>query len=188
MGNGVRGNKPVDIEKKEKAVKIGAFLKNFFAYFVLSYFVALISIGVMVLMRIINGEIISFVKIFDSAVSSIIFSTNACYLVTTQWSIASRVKQRGLFLCFIGSLLCLALNTLTIVYPKVPNEVYLASVLVTLAICLIHTRIYIDVCMNIDEKLEEYDNLKADQAALDMIHKANETGTFTTNDGRVVNI
>lgn len=159
--------------------KLTAFLIKLVIYFALSYIMALVSIGIIVFISKDSDAADSMRNIYN-----IIFSTNACFISTTGWSIKKdphpleKKNSRGdlIYLAMVSGLLIsgtfVVISSVTEFFSA---EVYGIGVALTLIPCIYLAWIYIKETMEKEEIVAQHDADEYLKKAQEMIKAKGET-------------
>ena len=159
--------------------KQNGFWLKLITYFVLSYAVSVLSIVLM----------LSFPKEADSSnlisnIFNIIFSTNACFVFTTGWSVrkhshplAARAHGEDLVYSAItlGVLVSGVMLTVSTLKDEVPLISYLVVAVITAAPCVYLAWIYIEETLKKEKIIEQHEGMEYLKKATEYQQTKNET-------------
>lgn len=150
-------------------------------YVCLSYVVALITI-----ILIYFSRLKSFAETDFWACINIMFSTNACFIITTEWGMKNvlDVKQNDTVkvLSWIGVLICASFNAASLGMLSLPAELYWAMLVISLLICVYVAYKYIVNETKVEEIVEEHNVHIQEEKALELLKAKNETSFEYENE------
>lgn len=156
-----------------------SFISKIFTYLILSYAMALISIMIIIVAAPKTEGTSTIRNIFN-----ILFSTNACFISTTGWSIkkdhrpmdGDRNRSDLVYLSMVvGLLISVAMVVLSSVTSYFSCKVYSVGFFLTLLSCFYLAAIYTEETIQKEQIIEQHDKNELMKKAQEMIAAKEET-------------
>lgn len=156
-------------------------IESLIKYICLSYIVAIITIILIFFSRFNSFDGKDFLNCIN-----IMFSTNACFIITTEWGMKSviDVKPNDTIKVFswIGVLICASFNVASLGMMALPDALYWVMLVLTILICIYVAYKYIVNETKVEEIIEKHNTDVQEEKALQLLKSKNKTSFEYDNE------